>query len=136
MPVQSLSCIRLFATLWTISHQAPLSIEFSKQEHWSKLPFPPPGDLPKPETKLESLVSHVLQVDSLPLSYQGSTIPCKLIPYDKSWLLKNVFVYFWLHWVFVGVWELSLAAVSRGYCLVMVHKRLIVGASLVAEHGL
>ena len=44
--------------------------------------------------------------------------------------------YFWLHWVFVGVWELSLAAENRDYCLVMVHELLIVVASLVAEHRL
>ena len=44
-----LSCFRpvqLFATLWTIAHQAPLSMGFSKQEYWSRLPFPPLGDLP------------------------------------------------------------------------------------------
>ena len=40
------SC-RLFATPWTIVHQAPLSIEFSKQEYWSELPFPPPGIEPR-----------------------------------------------------------------------------------------
>ena len=38
---------RLFATPWTVAHQAPLSMGFSRQEYWSELPFPPPGDLPK-----------------------------------------------------------------------------------------
>ena len=37
-----------FVTLWTVAHQAPLSIGFSRQECWSGLPFPPPGDLPNP----------------------------------------------------------------------------------------
>ena len=37
---------QLFATPWTIAHQAPLSVGFSRQEHWSGLPFPPPGDSP------------------------------------------------------------------------------------------
>ena len=41
-------------TLWTIAHQAPLSMGFSKQEQWSELPFPPPGDLPNPLIKLAS----------------------------------------------------------------------------------
>ena len=46
--VQSLSCVRLSVTPWTVAHQAPLSMEFSRQEYWSELPFPPPGDLPDP----------------------------------------------------------------------------------------
>ena len=40
----SLSCIRLFATSWTVAYQAPLSIEFSRQEYWSGLPIPSPGE--------------------------------------------------------------------------------------------
>ena len=48
MSAQSLSRIGLFATPWTVAHQAPPSMEFSRQEHWSGLPFPPPGDLPDP----------------------------------------------------------------------------------------
>ena len=44
----------LFATLWTVTHQAPLSMEFSRQEYWSGLPFPSPVDLPDPGIKLES----------------------------------------------------------------------------------
>ena len=46
-----LSCFshfQLFATLWTVAHKAPLSMEFSRQEYWSGLPFPFPGDLPDP----------------------------------------------------------------------------------------
>ena len=41
-----LSCIWLFAVLWTVAHQAPLSMRFTRQEYWSGLPCPPPGDLP------------------------------------------------------------------------------------------
>ena len=48
---------RLFATLWTVNHQAPLSMEFSKQEYWSGLPCPPPGDLPDPGIKPRSPAS-------------------------------------------------------------------------------
>ena len=44
--VQSLSHVRFFATLWTVAHQAPLFMGFSRQEYWSGLPFPSPGDLP------------------------------------------------------------------------------------------
>ena len=46
--VKSLSCVRLFATPWTITYQAPPSMGFSRQEYWSGLPFPSPGDLPDP----------------------------------------------------------------------------------------
>ena len=43
------SHVRLFETPWTVAHQAPVSMGFSKQEYWSGLPFPSPGDLPNPE---------------------------------------------------------------------------------------
>ena len=46
--VKSLSRVRLFATPQTVAYQAPQSMEFSRQEYWSGLPFPSPGDLPNP----------------------------------------------------------------------------------------
>ena len=58
-----LSCfshVRLFATPWTVACQAPLSMEFSRQEYWSGLPCPPPGDLPPLGIKPVSLASPVL----------------------------------------------------------------------------
>ena len=55
-----LSHVRLFVTLWTVACQAPLPVGFSKQEYWSGLPFPPPGDLPHPGTKPTSPTSPVL----------------------------------------------------------------------------
>ena len=48
LKVKSLSHVRLFATSWTVAYQAPPSIGFSRQEYWSGLPFPSPGDLPDP----------------------------------------------------------------------------------------
>ena len=51
------SCIRLFATLWTLARQAPLSMGFSRQEYCSGLPWPPPGDLPNPGIKPASFMS-------------------------------------------------------------------------------
>ena len=59
----SLSRARLFATLWTVVYKAPLSMEFSRQEYWSGLPFPSPGDLP------DSGIEHrsaALRADALP----------------------------------------------------------------------
>ena len=55
-----LSRVRLFVTLWTVAHQAPLSMGFSRQEYWSGLPFPSPGDLPDPGIKPTSLTSPAL----------------------------------------------------------------------------
>ena len=60
------SHIQLFATLWTIAYQVLLSMTFFRQEYWSELPFPPPGDLPDPGRSLEMHLLH-WQVDSLPV---------------------------------------------------------------------
>ena len=57
---------RLFAVPWTVALQAPLSMEFSRQEYWSGLPLPTPGDLPDPGIKPASPVSPALQADSFP----------------------------------------------------------------------
>ena len=46
--VSHFSYVQFFATLWTVAHQAPLSMRFSRQEYWTGLPCPPPGDLPNP----------------------------------------------------------------------------------------
>ena len=55
------SRVRLFATLWTVAHQAPLSMAFSRQEYWSGLPCPPPpGDHPHPRIEPASLTSPAL----------------------------------------------------------------------------
>ena len=54
------SCVRFFAALWTVARQAPLSLGFFRQEYWSGLPCPPPGDLPKPGTEPASLMSPAL----------------------------------------------------------------------------
>ena len=66
--VKSLSCVRLFATPWTVTYQAPQSMGFSRQEYWSGLPFPSPGDLPNPGIEPGSLA---LQTDALPSEPQN-----------------------------------------------------------------
>ena len=65
---QSFSCIQLFATLWTVAHQASLSLEFSRQEYRSGLPFSSPEDLPNAGTEP---VSPAFQADSLPSEPPG-----------------------------------------------------------------
>ncbi|MGT9829497.1 hypothetical protein ACVWOM_30245, partial [Pseudomonas aeruginosa] len=58
----------LFLTLWTLACQAPLPMEFSRQEYWSGLPFPSPADLPNPGIKSQS---PAMQADSLPSELPG-----------------------------------------------------------------
>ena len=67
--VKSLSRVQLFATLWTVAHQAPPSMGFSRQEYWSGLPFPSPGDLPNPGIKPRS---PALQADTLTAELPGN----------------------------------------------------------------
>ena len=54
------SSVQFFVTLWTVACQAPLSMGFPKPEHWSGLPYPPPGDLPDPGIEPASLMSPAL----------------------------------------------------------------------------
>ena len=67
------SCVRFFSTPWTIAHQAPLSMGFSRQEYYIGFPCPPPGDLANPGIEPASPVTPALQADSLLLSYWGSS---------------------------------------------------------------
>ena len=60
------SHVRLFATLWTVAHQASPSLGFSRQEYWNRLSCPPPGDLPDP--RMEPAFSHVSCIDK-PIVY-------------------------------------------------------------------
>ena len=66
--MKSLSYVRLFVTPWTVAYQAPPSMEFSRQEYWSGLPFPSPGNLPDPGIEPGS---PALQADALPSEPQG-----------------------------------------------------------------
>ena len=69
------SCVWLFMTLWTVAHQAPLFMGFSRQEYWSGLPFPSPGDLPDPGIEPGS---PALEADALTSEPPGK--PMALIP--------------------------------------------------------
>ena len=65
------SPVLLFLTPWTVAYQAPPSIEFSRQEYWSGLPFPFPGKLPNPRIELRS---PALQADSLLTELSGKPL--------------------------------------------------------------
>ena len=69
--VKLLSRVRLFVTPWTIAHQTPLSMGFSRQEYWSGLPFPSPGDLPNPGIEPGS---PALQADALSSEPPGKPV--------------------------------------------------------------
>ena len=69
--VNSLNRVRLFATPWTEAHQASPSMGFSRQEYWSGLPFPSPGDLPDPGIEPGS---PALQADALPSKPPGKSL--------------------------------------------------------------
>ena len=104
----TLSHFRLCATPWTIAYQAPPSMEFSRQESWSALPFPPPGYLPNPGIKLQSPVSPALWVDYLPQSHQGR--PCDY--YTMPLLSSFIFSFLGSCWYFLEKknksWDLYL----------------------------
>ena len=69
--MKSLSCVRLFVTPWTVAYQAPPSLGFSRQEYWSGLLFPSPGDLPDPGIEPGS---QALQADTLPSEPPGKPL--------------------------------------------------------------
>ena len=75
--MKSLSRVRLFVTPWTVAHQIPPSMKFSRQEYWSGLPFPSPEHLPNPGFKPGS---PTLQADALPSEPPGTLVnfncPC------------------------------------------------------------
>ena len=98
MCAKSLSHIQLFASLWIVAYQAPLSKELSRQEYWSGLPFPSPGDLPDPGIEPSRLMSHALAASSLPLAPSGkpqiSICLLKILPHLLFKGLMFLFVSF------------------------------------------
>ena len=88
--VKSLSHVQLFATPWTVPCQAPPSVEFSRQEYWSGLPFPSPGDLLT--QGLNSSLQHCRQT-LYRLSHQGSPIYTYIYIKHRSIHISNIFKY-------------------------------------------
>ena len=85
------SCVQLFATLWTLAHQAPLSMGFSRQEFWSRLPCPSPGDLPNSRDGTQvitcvSCISRQVGSDSLSINVRdmGSIPGSVKIPWRRK----------------------------------------------------
>ena len=83
----SLSCVQLFANLWTVAFQAPLSMGFSRQEYWSGLPFPSPGDLPDPGIKPGSpalQAGRVVYLHAKKKKKEKKNLDLHLISYTKN----------------------------------------------------
>ena len=85
--VKLLSRVRLFGTPWTVAYQAPLSMGFSRQEHWSGLPFPSPGDLPDPRIEPGSLS---LEADALTSEPPGKPENNVWHPVSARWMQKSL----------------------------------------------
>ena len=98
LKVKLLSGVQLFATPWTVACQPPPSMGFSRQESWSGLPFPSPGDLPDPGIEPGS---STLQADSLPSEPPGN-------PWLGNWTTTNVSkTYITVLWPLMGRTVLS-----------------------------
>ena len=113
------SCVQLFATLWTVARKSPLSMGFSRQEYWSGLWCPPPGDPPDPGIEPVSLRSPTLggRVFIISATWKARIIyklnHMKLLVFDKNYSLCGLSIIFWL-WIayeektIILKWELSM----------------------------
>ena len=90
------SHVQLFTTSWTIAHQTPLSMEFSRQEYWSGLPFPSPRDLPNPGIEVRSPVQHT---DSLQAEPPGNPI---------SSINDNIFLFIYIEALLFDIYTLNI----------------------------
>ena len=86
------SHVRLFVTPWTVARQAPLCEGLSRQEYWSGLPCPPPGDLPDPGIGPMSPVTPALQADSFPPSPHRSHYSRLVIYFKYSTVCMEIFL--------------------------------------------
>ena len=151
MRVKSLSRVRLFATPWTIAYQVPPSMGFSRQECWSGLSFPSPGDLPEPGIEPGS---PALQADALPSLFQeifrnltskssinlqrtniNSNYYCYCNVKENIWIHKNSAPkrYLW-QWVMCILSLLSILQNERLWPLFYIYKILQAVASLKLSH--
>ena len=88
------SCVQLFGTLWIVAHQAALFMGFSRQEYWSGLPFPSPGDLPNPGIEPGSPALQADALPSEPLGKKETGVQSLVweIHWRREWLPTPVFL--------------------------------------------
>ena len=104
------SCLTLCNPSWTVAHQAPLFVEFSRQEYWNGLPFLPPGDLPNPGIEPGS---PTLQADSLSSEPPGITEWClpvllcvtHVTPGSQQWIRCSLHCYWLVLWVVIFIFS-------------------------------
>ena len=107
------SHVRLFATPWIVANQVPPSMEFSRQEYWSGLPFPSPGDLPDPGIKPRSPALWADALPSEPLGKPKCTIKCDVLKPSRKPPLPRSREKLVFHRT--GSWCQSLGAAELGY---------------------
>ena len=105
--VKSLSRVRLFATPWTVAHQAPPSMGFSRQEYWGGLPFPSPGDLSDPGIEPRS---PTLQADTLTSEPPRNT--SQLIRH-VTYYIFHLYLIFYLLCVFHNIYVCTYIHIRR-----------------------
>ena len=133
--MKSLSCVRLFVTPWIVAYQAPPSMGFSRQEYWSELPSPSPGDLPNPGIEPRS---PALQADALPSEPPGKPHSQEGISnYQLSLRIKELgHQHFWLlprDWVPTNM---SLEATGPAFAAPWDHREQSWGFKYVTKHFL
>ena len=130
--VSCFSCVQLCATLWTVAFQAPLCMGFSRQEYWTGLPCPSPGDLPN--TRIE-LRSPTLWADSLPKYWD-------ILYTEINFTINNTFYVRWWKWegrkkylVCVGKRQTSQYGMVKASQVVLVVKNLPANAGDARDTG-
>ena len=91
--VQSLSCVQLFVTPWTVAHQASLSEEFSRKDYWSGLPFPALGDLPNEGIEPTSLGFPTLAGEFFTIASPNKWLPTPVFLPGESYGQRNLVGY-------------------------------------------
>ena len=124
---QSLSHVWLFGVLWTVVWQALLSMGFPRQEYWSGLLFPPPGDLPDPRIELSSPVSPALQVDFFTCWATGAALYVCIysFPFRFLTLLSESWISKWPQgavgitldlWLIIHFWRWDITCQVSSWC--------------------
>ena len=127
---QSLSRVPLFATPWTVVHQAPLSMGFSTQEYWRGLPLSPPGDLPDPGIKPGSLALQAKSLLPEPLGKQAmNSMPTSKT--NTNLHPKNLSTSHLMLHVTLSYDHLSPAPLCPSYCLENVACHIMLSSYLV-----
>ena len=123
------SCVRLFVILWTVACQVPLSTGCSRQEYWSGLPCPPPGDLPDPGLEPISLISPALAGGfTARTTWEAQMKMTKSSDADINVFILDMSIFgfyrdFFLNFIYLFIWlpEVLFVACGPFYCGMSAH---------------